>query len=328
MKAAVTGANGFVGKYLTRMLLEKGFSVKVLVRSSQSLEELNSFLNYTNPVELTVVTGDISEKTAIAQLVADVDLVFHTAAMVSFKKKDRNKMIRTNIDGTRVVVDTMLEINPKAKLIHFSSIATLQNRNASGIINENSFDKPPANSNLYSVTKFFAELEVWRGINEGLHANILNPAVILGYDANNRSSSNILNFFSKKIPFVPQGKTGFVDVLDVCRASLELAQSPITSERFVLCAENLSYADLYQKIQQIRNTRHKIRRINPKILIAVAFFSELISLIPGIDIPLTKEMAGSSSKENCYNGKKIEQNLNFHYTSIDETLRNHLNIKP
>ncbi|MDD4748282.1 MAG: NAD-dependent epimerase/dehydratase family protein, partial [Salinivirgaceae bacterium] len=172
MQAAVTGANGFVGTHLIAQLLEKGANVRAMVRSSKSRNELLSFVKEKVTPEilehLEVFIGDVTNRLDLNSLFSEVDYVFHTAAIVSFNPRKKQKIHNINVIGTRNVVNQILEFkNKNIRLIHFSSIAAIGDSVGDLPANEDCWHKNLENSSDYSKSKYFAELEVWRGIEEG-----------------------------------------------------------------------------------------------------------------------------------------------------------------
>ncbi len=323
MNTLVTGASGFTGKYLVKELLLRNFKVKALVRTSKGESSLMDFLASTPTDNLSVIYGNVLDKKLLTEAINDVSVVFHAAAIVSFKKSDYGQMFKTNVEGTQTLIDTILESNRKIKLVHFSSIATLKKPTEDSPSDETHFEKP-LSDNGYALSKYYSELEVWRGITEGLNAVILNPAVILGYEKSGRSSSNLLKVFSKKLPFITDGVTGFVDVNDVCLAAIELAFSDIQAERFLLCSSNLTYSELYRLVHHQMGNQHTPRKIPQQILFWVGLLSEAISLLPGINLPFSRQMVKSAFNRSYYLGDKICQTLGFSYTPIEQTIENHL----
>ncbi|MDY0279353.1 MAG: NAD-dependent epimerase/dehydratase family protein [Salinivirgaceae bacterium] len=311
MQAAVTGANGFVGTHLIAQLLEKGANVRAMVRSSKSRNELLSFVKEKVTPEilehLEVFIGDVTNRLDLNSLFSEVDYVFHTAAIVSFNPRKKQKIHNINVIGTRSVVNQILEFkNKNIRLIHFSSIAAIGDSVGDLPANEDCWHKNLENSSDYSKSKYFAELEVWRGIEEGLNAVIINPAVIIGHSSTNRSSSALIRQMESGLPFVTGGSTGFVHVDDVCKAAIMLAESHIQSERFILCAENLSYKELFNRVQKQNDKTRKPIVINKAFLLGIALLTEVFSFVFNLEPKLTRRMVHSSFSDSEWDGGKID----------------------
>lgn len=322
MRAGVTGANGLVGSNLVKMLLNKGVQVKALVRSEKSKTELLSSLDhdYNN---LKIVIGDILDKQSIAEFITGIDTLFHAAAYVSFNPYARKQIYHTNVIGTKNIVNALIDKQtPPIKLVYMSSVAALGNVNNGNLINEADFNKGNDTTSHYSKSKYLAELEVWRGIEEGLNATILNPTVILGNTIQGKSSSALLKQMQHGLPFVSSGSTGFVTVNDVCRAAIEVAQNPTShSERFILCSANMSYQKLFTIIGQLSGQKRTPIVINKKIVLLLALLNETISLIFNITPKLTRQIVKSGYKQQNYDGSKIVKQLDFQYSDLQKELK-------
>lgn len=322
--AAITGPGGLTGTYLAKFLLQKDYKVRMLVRTERAKREILDFLNNQNIDNYTknkieFYNGDICNFKDINKLAKNVDYLFHNAAFVSFNPNKKNQIFKTNITGTRNVVNAVIE-NQKTKLIYFSSIAALGNPTNNKIINEECFYFEN-NNNPYSESKYYAELEIWRGINEGIKAAIINPAVVLGYSKTGRSSSALLTQMAYGVPFVPDGITGFVDVEDVCRAAVLLAESSITGQRFILCAENISYIDFFKKVKKTISSKAKPYLINKNVILTLAhiiqFFAGIFNREPLIAPPMIKSSLSKKQYDGSLICKTIEE---FEYTPILKTL--------
>ncbi len=322
MRVAVTGANGLVGSNLVRMLLGQGFGVRAMIRSAKAKDELLRFLKDQDSGNLEFFTGDITQKKHLTAFLSDIDTLFHSAAYVSFNPREKMTIHEINVSGTRNLVNALLGQPKKpAKLIHISSIAALGDAIDNKPVTEQNFQKEFAQQSHYSYSKYLAELEVWRGIEEGLNAVILNPAVILGFTESNRSSSALINQMAKGIPFVTSGSTGFVSVNDVCRAAIMLAKSEIHSERIVLCSDNLSYPQLFGVVQNALGKTREARIINKKALWMVALLNEFFARLFFQTPKITRRIALSGYKHSRFCGKKIIEQTNFQYSNLSEEIK-------
>ena len=308
MKTAVTGANGFVGTHLVQYLLEKGDTVRALVRSTRSRDELLSFVKEKFTAEillnLQIFIGDVTNKSDLVEFIADVIFVYHTAAYVSFNPRNKYKINQINVLGTRNIVDRVLMCK-NIKLIHFSSIAAIGDPVGNKPANEECWHKNLEDSSDYSKSKYFAELEVWRGIEEGLNAVIVNPAVILGHTANNKSSSALISQMKNGLPFVTEGSTGFVAVEDVCKAAIMLAESDIQAERFILCSENMSYKELFNRVQKNNGKNRKPIMINKTLLLGFALLTETFSFVFNTEPKLTRRIVHTAFSDSVWDCSRI-----------------------
>jgi dihydroflavonol-4-reductase len=173
-----------------------------------------------------------------------VEQVYHCAAIVTFNSRRRQEMFKINIEGTANVVNAALDAGIK-KMVYVSSVAALGRIREEGPINETMNWTEETSNSAYGQSKYLAEMQVWRGIGEGLNAVMVNPVIILGPGDWNSGSSQIFKTAYDEFPWYTDGSTGFVDVRDVAKAMIELMNSNVTAERFILSAENKTYAEVF-----------------------------------------------------------------------------------
>lgn len=314
-KIFVTGGTGFLGSYLLRYLVQQGYkNIRALKRASSPMDLVKSIENQIEWVE-----GDILDEAFLEEVMMDIDQVYHVAAMISFNPNDVNKMLVTNEIGTQNVVNTCLFHSVK-KLIHISSIAAIGREQFGKSISENTkWQRDEQNSN-YAKSKYAAEMQVWRGIAEGLNAAILNPSVILGSGFWDSGSTEIFNLYGKGFPFFTDGENGFVDVRDVAKIAIQLMESNISAERFILNAENLSFRKVFNLISKKTDTTPPYLKIN-KYLASIGwrviFF---LSKVTGKAPTITKESVQSALGKHQYNNRKSLNTFDFQYTPIDQTI--------
>jgi len=321
----VTGATGMLGAHLLYELVIKGDKVRALKRSKSNLEVVKRIFGYYNPDFETIFSqiewfeADILDAERIYQSMDGIDKIYHTAAMVSFNPKDKESMIRNNVKGTANVVNAALE-NNISKLCYVSSISALGNSEKDNMISENTFRNPKGRYSGYSLSKFYSELEVWRGITEGLKAVVVNPSIILGPGNWNSGSPGIFSTVYKGLKFYTEGITGYVDVLDVTKSMMQLMECDISGERFIVSSENLSFNDIFSKIAE------KIEVGKPRFkatvgMLAIAWRLEYLkSLITSRPPLLTKDIVYSALDTNLYSSKKLIEAINFTYLPIDKSV--------
>ncbi len=326
MNVAVTGANGLVGSHLIKVLLEKDVKVKAFIRSNRAKLELTTFLGADNLKNLQFVFGDILDKESVDNLIQGVDIFYHTAAYVSFNPHAKKQIYNTNVNGTKNIVNALLkEKNSSTKLVYLSSVAAIGDPINEEIVNENHLLKKNEKQSHYGKSKYLAELEVWRGIEEGLNAVILNPAIILGNANSGKSSSALLQQMAFGLPFITDGTTGYVSVNDVCRAAIILSDTDIKSQRYILCSENLSYQKLFEMVQKSLNKERKPRFINKKMLWTISLLNEIFAWIFNLSPKLTRQIVKSGFEHSRFDGKKIVRDLGFQYSDLQIEIDNMLN---
>jgi nucleoside-diphosphate-sugar epimerase len=315
--ALVTGGTGFVGAYVIRDLITAGYSVKALRRKST----YPSFIDKSVLDKVQWLDGDILDTIGLDEAMKNTDAVIHSAAKVSFWKKERSDLFKTNIEGTANVVNAAIENNVK-RFIHVSSVAAIGRRRDGSMLDENiKWTDSKLNSN-YAISKYHAEMEVWRGIAEGLNAVIVNPSTVLGYGDWNTSSCAIFKSVYDGFPWYTNGVNGFVDVEDVSQVIMNFLQSDISAERFIVSGDNWSYRKVFDTIANEMGKRKPYREATP-FLAAVAWRMEkLKSLITGKRPLLTRETARVGQSNTYLNNNKILNALpEFRFTPLEETIR-------
>ena len=194
----VTGGTGFLGSYIIKQLVEKGYAVRAIRRSNKPDGYRVPFWIPKEIVDnVEWVEGDVLDVVALEEAMEGIDTVIHTAAVISFIKKDRPNMYQVNVEGTANVVNMMLEKNVR-RLMHVSSVAALGRSASGGHVNEEKKWEESKVNTHYAKSKYKAELHVWRGTAEGLEAVIVNPSTILGYgDWNTGSCAIFKNVFEE-----------------------------------------------------------------------------------------------------------------------------------
>ncbi len=311
---AVTGANGLLGNQVVRTLLKNGEQVVALKRKNSDISLLSDIHDKIEWRE-----ADITDEVSLLEGFNGVDAVIHAAASVSFKRSERQKIFDINVIGTKNVVDTCLALNIK-RLVHISSIAALGRPTNKNIIDEkNKWTPSPLNS-IYAESKYLAELEVFRGQQEGLSTVMINPTVILGPSDWNKSSSQLFKYVAKQQRFFIDGTLNYVDARDAANIIYQLLKSPIEGERFVVSAGHIEYLDFFKKIGKSLNRRPPSIKINKTILKILAVLEDGRSILTGSTPLITRETARMAGKSFIYDNQKIIDRLNFEFQSIEMTL--------
>ncbi|MBC5835132.1 NAD-dependent epimerase/dehydratase family protein [Flavobacterium sp. F372] len=268
----VTGGTGLVGLHLLLQLSQEKEAIRAIYRSEKKLQHVKNLFQAANQLaafeKIDWMQADILDVPALELAFTDVTLVYHCAALVSFNPKDEDKLYQNNIVGTANVVNISLSKNVK-KLAYVSSIAALGNGTEHNlIINEETERNNEAVRSDYSISKFGAEMEVWRGFQEGLDVVIVNPGVIFGNGFPKEGSSLFIQNIKDGQSFYTLGKLGIVAVEDVVKALTTLMKSTISGERFILVAEDVTYKELFDRIAEILKQVQNDKRIKkPKYLV-------------------------------------------------------------
>jgi len=317
----VTGATGLVGSHLLLTLLQEGKPVVALKRANSNLKEVETvFSFYTSGYKelfskIIWREADLQDVLGLDELLKDITTVYHCAALISLNDKDKEALLRSNKTGTANLVNACLKNNVK-EFCFVSSIATLQNKDITQNIDETVFWKPVPNQNAYALSKYLAEQEVWRAMEEGLNAVIVNPGVIIGPGNWGRGTGQLVSLSDKGIKFYTEGETGFVAAKDVAAVMAALINKKVFGERFVLVENNYSYKHVIGKIHAGLGKpapNIKAGRILLEMSRTFGF------LVPGA-YKLSSSTITSLLSRTTYSGKKLGSFLDYRYTPIDEAI--------
>lgn len=309
----VTGGSGLVGSELISQLLAHGNNVKAIYNAtSLSISHEN----------LVGIKCDILDTSALEDAMEGVTQLYHCAAIVSFNKKNKDQLLKINIEGTANVVNAALDAGVK-RMIHVSSVSALGRiREDERVTEEMNWTEESSNS-IYGRSKYLGEMEVWRGIGEGLEAVIVNPSLILGSGDWSKGSSEIFRSVYNEFPWYTEGVTGVIDVKDVARAMILLMNSEINKERFILNAENLSYKELFTAIANCFKKRSPRKKVTPLIASMVWRWEVIKSMLTGKNALITRETARTALAKVYFDNNKFLKALpGFEYTPINETIKN------
>ncbi len=317
-KILVTGGTGFLGAYIIKELVEKGYAVKAIRRESSRLP---AFIPAAILDKVEWVEGDILDVIFLSEIMQDIDTVIHAAAVVSFSSRHRKQMYKVNVEGTANVVNIALEQNVR-RFVHISSVAALGRTLQGQSVNENSkWENSKANTH-YAKSKHKGELEVWRGIGEGLDAVILNPSTILGYGDWNNGSSAIFKSIHDGFNWYSPGKNGFVAVEDVAKATALLMETDITEQRYIVNGDNWTFKQLLDTMADAFG-KPKPKRQTTRALMGIAWRWEKIrSLFISHSPVLTKESAIVAHSNTTFENDKLKKALpGFNYTPLEQSIR-------
>ena len=319
-----------MGAHVVCQLLQAGKPVRACKRHTSDLKEFNLIFDwyFENKPEnekasklLQWALVDVLDVDTLNETLKGIDIVYHCAAMVSFFPKDREYMMKVNVEGTANMVNLSLQ-NGIKQFCFVSSIASLGRKKSGEHIDEtNHFEESNLNSN-YSISKYKAELEVWRGAEEGLNVVIVNPGVIIGMGAYDKGSNHLFKSVYQKIPFYSMGINGYVDVCDVARAMLLLVERKVSHKRFVLVSENIRIRDLFFAMADCFQINRPHIEVKPWMAAISWRIAGIIRLFSNKGIAITKETARAAVKEYYYSSQKIMKDLSFEFTPIQKTIEN------
>lgn len=324
----VTGATGLLGTHVLVELIRRGESVRALKRKDSQLDDVRAVFDYYLGQEskaafekIEWVDGNVLDLISLRDGMQGCDKVVHCAAKVSFVKRDFHELIKVNKDGTANVVNTALDLGVK-QLIYSSSTATIGQTEGKDIFDESdAWFRSKENSN-YSVSKYLGEMEVWRGVEEGLDAVIVNPSLILGPGNWNTSSISMFKVIKKGLKFYTPGGNAFVDARDVARIMLRLSDEGIVNEKFLVFTDNLKFKDVFDLMAKSFKVKGPTI-LTSKLMAGIAWRWEgLMRFFFGRKQNITKESARSAMKITRFSNQKIKDRIGYEFIPIEDTIEN------
>ena len=308
----VTGGAGLLGKVLITQLLQQGKQVRAIYNNTK----LPDFHNDN----LQQIQCNILDVVGLEEAMKGVEYVYHCAAIVSFNPKRKQEMFKINIEGTANVVNAALDATVK-KMVYVSSVAALGRIRENEPINESMNWTEETSNSAYGQSKYLAEMQVCRGIGEGLDAVMVNPVIILGAGDWNGGSSQIFKTAYDEFPWYTDGSTGFVDVRDVAKAMIELMHSNVSAERFILSAENKTYAEVFNLMAKAFGKKPPYKKVTPLLAKIVWRLQAIKSFFTGKDPLLTKETSATAMAKVTFDNSKLKKFLpGFSYRKIEDSI--------
>jgi dihydroflavonol-4-reductase len=321
----VTGGTGLVGSHLLYELALQNDPLRAIKRpASDTLNVLKVFGYYSDNPEalfkkIEWFDADVTDTVSLSEAFENVDRVYHCAGKISFNRKVRRELFETNITGTSNIVNLCLAHNVK-KICFVSSIASLGEFDGVRPVDETIRWKPDKQGSLYSLSKLKAEMEIWRGITEGLEGVIVNPSVVLGPGFWNNGVATAIKLISKGTRFYTEGSTGYVDVRDVARIMVRLMESGISGEQFLVSAENLTIKEVLEMISA------QLHRKNPdiragRLLTGLAWKASAIAAFFTGKVPvITRDSMNLLHMHYRCSGQKVRDVLKYNYIPVKNSV--------
>lgn len=315
----ITGATGLVGSHVLFHLLKKGAQVTALYHQ-RSPKETESWLRSKGVIWSDnqlhwMTTSSFWEQSDFSHYKA----VYHCAAVVSYHEKDHSRMMEVNVHQTAEWVDWAMEWN--VDFCHVSSIAALGKSEEQAPIDEHCFWQPSKEHTEYSRTKFLGEMEVWRGIEEGLKAVIVNPGIIIGDGQLDQSSGQLFDTVARGYNYYPLGGTGWIGAHDVAQIMIALVGQGCWGERFVLVAENQSMQWAFSKMAKALNLRIPQKPLTQGMLNFIYFLDAMKELILGKRAKVTAETIRNTAVVKRFSNDKIVKQLQWKFASMEDVIQ-------
>jgi len=309
----VTGATGFLGSEVALQLMRQGNAIRCTRRAKSTIPDI--LLPY--PVQW--VEADMLDIFALEDALKDVTQVYHCAAWVSLKQADKKPMIYANVTGTANLVNLCLAQN--IRLAHVSSIAAIGLAKPGDLITENHHLDQATESDGYAISKLESEMEVWRGIAEGLDAVIVNPSIIIGANAGTTGSGQLFETVRKGLKFYTAGSCGFVDVEDVAKSMIALMNTHITGERYIISAENRGYKQLTTEIAQGFGVKPPSTLAKSWMMGIAWRASKIIAALTGKSPAIDKVSAQAAGLQRNYDNTKIKKAIGIEFKPVSDTVK-------
>jgi dihydroflavonol-4-reductase len=328
----VTGGTGLVGAHLLLHLAENEAKVRAIYRYEENIEKTKLLFQLYQKESLFTkiewVKADVIDVPSLEIAFQNIDYVYHCAAKISYNPNDEDRLRKINIEGTANIVNFCLSYNIK-KLCHVSSIAALGSlAPQEKQVTEETEWNPEASHSDYAISKHGAEMEIWRGQQEGLKVVIVNPGVIFGAGFWNQGSGVFFSSVKKGFPFYTNGATGYVGVTDVVKIMIQLMKSDLSGERFSVIAENLTFKKVIFDIARQLNAKKPKIEAKPWMLAIGWRLDWLSSVFFRTKRKLSKYSTNSLLSNDFISNDKIKNALNFEFQSIDSVIKEVVNLQP
>lgn len=323
----VTGGTGLVGSHLLLDLVKSGKKVRAIYRTESKRSEVKKVFSYYVPIKeseilfeaIDWVKADILNIPSLNEAFININYVFHCAAIVTFDANEGKKLRTTNIEGTANIVNSCIKFNIK-KLCHISSIATMDLAIGEEIITENFTWYPEKAHSDYAISKYGAEIEVWRGTQEGLPAVIVNPGVIIGPGFWDSGIGELFKQIDEGLKYHFPKITGFVGVQDVSKASIILMDSSLVNEQFILVSENLSFKTVLEWVAESLQKKTPHIPLQPWMVFLGWIYQSIASFLWGAKKRLSRNDYKSLFKHSYYSNEKMIEKTGFIFEPVKNVI--------
>ncbi|MGV0941872.1 NAD-dependent epimerase/dehydratase family protein [Empedobacter sp. ULE_I140] len=319
----VTGGTGLVGAHLLVELAKKQQPIRALKRKTSNTKTIENFFAEQNASQfysyINWIDGDLLDVTELPNLLDGIETIYHAAAFVSFDERQEEEIFNTNILGTESLVNEAIDSGVK-EFFFISSIASMDDINpVTKMIDELS----PWNNSLthssYSISKFRAEMEVWRASQEGVKVIIINPGVIIGTLDTKRASESLFQQNSSKNDYAPSGGTAFVDVRDVVNILFQLIDKQLFNQKFIVISENKTYKEVFDYVAI--NSKRSVKNVSNSTLKIIKNLSIFSRIFGGKY--MTKANYYSLTSVTKYDNSKVVKALDYNFISVKDAVDYH-----
>ena len=324
----VTGGTGLVGSHLLFELINSGEKVRAIFRSEESLLKVKEVFSYYTSKEkakeffnhIDWIEADITDVPTLENAFFNITKVYHCAAIISFDPSKDDVLRKVNIEGTANVVNFSIK-NKIEKICFVSSIATLDQKPGEKVVTEESHWNKELNHDMYAITKYGAEMEVWRASQEGVKVIIVNPGIIIGPGFWESGSGKIFKQVNDGLNYYLEKVTGFVGVFDVVKPMQELMNSSISNEQYILVANNLSFQLVLNQVAEALNKNPPQKKLKPW-MVQIGWLTEVaFGWMSKRERRLGIQSSKSLFRDHYYFSDKIKLELNYEFGSVASAIK-------
>lgn len=316
-----------MGSHLLLDLITAGKNVRAIYRTAESLEAVKKVFSYTYSEaeanrlfkQIEWIQADITDVPSLEKAFIDIDFVYHCAAMVTFDTSKDLQLRKVNIEGTANVVNYCIK-NKVKKLCHVSSIATFDLKPGKKVISETSYWNKELNHSMYAITKYGAEMEVWRASQEGVPVVIVNPGVILGPGFWDSGSGKIFKKVNSGLDYYFPKTTGFVGVWDVVKLMQILMDSPVKNEEFILVSENLSFKEVFTLTAEALDKPAPSKKLKKWMIFTGWLWQEISGLFSNEEKQLDSRSSKTLFEHTYYSAEKLEAEIDFSFEPVQQVI--------
>jgi dihydroflavonol-4-reductase len=316
MLAFVTGATGFVGSHVARVLAEQGADLRLLVRSSSDLRNIED-------LKAERVTGDLRDPASLKKAVSGCDAVFHVAADYRLWVRDPDEMYRSNVEGTRSVLEAAWESGVR-RVVYTSSVATMGFTSNGHIADENSSVSLANMIGTYKRSKFMAEQVAVEAARSGMDVVVVNPTTPVGErDIKPTPTGRIVvDFLKKKFPAYVDTGLNLVDVTECARGHAAALEKGRSGERYILGGENLTLKQILDKLAAITGLPSPSIRVPYAVALATGVVDQVVTgYIRKREPRATIDAVRMGRKKMFVSSSKAERDLGWKTVPVDDALR-------
>lgn len=328
-KVVVTGATGLVGSHLLIRLVEEDNEIIALFRNDNAIKIVEQLFEYYGKSskfsKISWQRADVLDQKLLFLLFENTTTVYHTAALVSFEKKDADRLYKTNVEGTKNVLSAV-EKNQVSRLVFISSVASIRNKDEEGLFAADAIIDGGRDWTDYARSKMQSEELVLNAKEKGLSTIIVNPGVILGPGDITKSSTVIFNTIKQGLSFYTLGVNGFVDVRDVIDSVFKLQNIDLAKDRYVCVGDNIQFKKLFIIIANALGVKAPKFKAN-KLLLAIAWRVEFVlSKIQKRTPKITKDNTSSALGKIEYSSRNLISDTGIRFRSMKEASENAANF--